>query len=155
MKLPSYCQDQSSWDPSYFALSFQRLKASSPRKENAQSLGPKKGDLENNCERKVQSQQLKHADTDFTYFRTSAWFMKPLRVMHYLVLVSSVDFPGGAKSALECLKGFDTSEFSTRLSVDMDTSLVWLGYRHLLLQLSCPCRQAPLLLQQSCSSRQL
>eukprot|EP00983_Pelagomonas_calceolata_P129949 1161646-Pelagomonas_calceolata.AAC.32 len=36
---------------------------------------------------------------------------------------------------------FDTSELSSRLSVDIYTSLVWFGYRHLLLQLSCPCRQ--------------
>eukprot|EP00983_Pelagomonas_calceolata_P037873 1136557-Pelagomonas_calceolata.AAC.3 len=35
----------------------------------------------------------------------------------------------------------DTSELSSRLSVDIYTFLVWFGYRHLLLQLSCPCRQ--------------
>eukprot|EP00983_Pelagomonas_calceolata_P118246 1160488-Pelagomonas_calceolata.AAC.9 len=38
----------------------------------------------------------------------------------------------------------DASELSPRLSVDIYTSLVWFGYRHLLLQLSCPCRQVQL-----------
>eukprot|EP00983_Pelagomonas_calceolata_P123423 1161003-Pelagomonas_calceolata.AAC.3 len=38
----------------------------------------------------------------------------------------------------------DTSELSSRLSVDIYTFLVWFGYRHLLLQLSCPCRQVQL-----------
>eukprot|EP00983_Pelagomonas_calceolata_P022167 696714-Pelagomonas_calceolata.AAC.1 len=38
-------------------------------------------------------------------------------------------------------RAVDTSELSSRLSVDIHTSLVWFVYRHLLLQLSCPCRQ--------------